>query len=86
VSHNIDGEREQVADLLRRIVVDDEFRNLFRADPRGAIAGSGISLSAQAVDQIVQTADLGPSVMAHMAKVEESAKCVSFFYVAVDDQ
>ena len=82
MSNSIDGEREQVAELLRKVVIDEEFRNLFRADPRSAILSSGVPLTAEAVDQIVRTADLAPSVMAHMEEAEEVAKCIFFFIAA----
>jgi hypothetical protein len=83
MSENIKQEREQVAALLRKFVVDDEFRHAFEADPRAAIAGSGLPLSAEATDQIVASASSVPSVLAHMEGTEEISKF--FFYAKVVD-
>ena len=82
--HSIDEEREQIAALLRKIIVDDEFRNSFRADPRTAIAASGVPLSAEAADKIVRSQELAPSVMAHMEGTEEVSKF--FFFALAFDQ
>lgn len=77
-------EREQVAALLRKVVVDDEYRRAFEADPRAAIASSGIPLSKEATDQIVSSVELVPSVLAHMEGTEEISK-VFFFAKVIDD-
>lgn len=71
-------EREQIAALLRKIVVDDEFRNSFEADPRAAINSSGIGLSREAVDKLVSSVELVPSVLAHMEDGEEVSKIIFF--------
>lgn len=74
-------EREQIAALLRKIVVDDEFRNSFEADPRAAIARSGVSLSTESVNKLVSSIELVPSVLAHMEDTDEVSKF--FFYAKV---
>jgi len=79
-----DDEREQLAALLRRIVVDDTFRNAFEADPRATIASSGIDLSAAAVEKILASVELVPSVMAHMEGTEDISKAI-FFAKVIDD-
>jgi putative modified peptide len=76
-----DTEREQLAALLRKVIVDDDFRNSFEADPRAAIARSGIALSQEASDKLVQSVELVPSVMAHMEGTEDVSK--AFFYAKV---
>ncbi len=78
---SIDAEREQLAALLRKVIVDNEFRNSFEADPRTAIAGSGIALSPEAADKLVHSVELVPSVMAHMDGTEDISK--AFFYAKV---
>ena len=80
----IANERQQVAALLSKIVVDDEYRRAFEADPRAAIAKSGIPLSKEATDKIVSSVELVPSVLAHMEGSDEIAKFV-FFARVIDD-
>jgi hypothetical protein len=77
-------EREQIAALLRLVIVDSEFRSAFNADPQAAIAGSGVKLSSQAVEQIVASADQVPSVLAHMEGTDGIAKFI-FFAKVIDD-
>lgn len=79
-----DVEREQVAQLLSKIIVDEDFRNAFRADPRAAIASSGVPLSAEAADKIVHSSELAPSVLAHMEGTEDISKFF-FFALAYDE-
>jgi hypothetical protein len=71
------NEREQIATLLRKIIIDDEFRTSFEADPRQAIGRSGVSLSADAVDKLVSTVELVPSVLAHLDDTDDVSK---FFF------
>jgi hypothetical protein len=77
-------EREQVAALLRLVIVDSEFRNAFDADPRAAIANSGVKLSSQAVEQIVASADQVPAVLAHMEGTDGISKFI-FFAKVIED-
>lgn len=83
-SQSRDEEREQIAALLRQVIVDTEFRNAFEADPRAAITSSGISLSPQAVDKIVESADRVPAVTAHMEGTDNISKV--FFFAKVIDE
>jgi hypothetical protein len=83
-SQSRDEEREQIAALLRQVIVDTQFRHAFEADPRTAIASSGISLSPQAVDKIVESADRVPAVTAHMEGTDNISKV--FFFAKVIDE
>jgi hypothetical protein len=77
-------EREQIATLLRQVIVDTKFRNAFDADPREAIVSSGISLSPQTIDKIVEGAERVPAVTAHMEGTGEISKI--FFFAKVIDE
>ena len=82
---SITQEREQIAALLSKIIVDDEFRGAFEADPAAAIAASGITLSADATEKIVRSSELVPSVLAHMEGTDEVGKFF-FFFAVTDDE
>ena len=69
------NEREQVAALLSKIIIDEEFRNAFEADPRQAVIQSGVSLSPEAVDTLVSTIELVPSVLAHSDEYKIKMTC-----------
>jgi hypothetical protein len=72
-------DRDQIAELMRRVVADGEFRLAFEADPRAAIASSGITLAPQTVEQVAASVGLVPSVAFHTDASDVSA----FFFFAL---
>jgi hypothetical protein len=72
-------DRDQIAELMRRVVADSEFRLAFEADPRAAIASSGIALAPQTVEQVAASVGLVPSVAFHTDASDVSA----FFFFAL---
>lgn len=81
---SISAERQQIAALLRKVIVDEEFRNSFEADPRTAVAASGIAMSPEASEKLMKSLDLIPSVLAHMEGTEDIAKVFVFAKVIED--
>jgi hypothetical protein len=73
------NDREQIAELMRRVVADSEFRQAFEADPRAAIASSGIALAPQTVEKVAASIGLVPSVAFHTDAEDVSA----FFFFAL---
>ena len=65
-------EREQIAQLLQRIITDAEFRTLFLADPAQAIESSGAELSHHLATRIIEGMDLLPQVTAHAAAMSQA--------------
>jgi hypothetical protein len=61
------------------VVADSEFRQAFEADPRAAIASSGIALAPQTVEQVAASIGLVPSVAFHTDAEDVSA----FFFFAL---
>jgi hypothetical protein len=72
-------DRDQIAELMRKVVADSEFRLAFEADPRAAIASSGIALAPQTVEQVAASVGLVPSVAFHTDASDVSA----FFFFAL---
>ena len=77
-----ENDREQIAELLSRVVADLEFRHAFEADPRAAIASSGIALAPRTVEQLAESANLVPSVAFHTDASDISA--IIFFAKNID--
>jgi len=73
------NDREQIAELMRRVVADSEFRQAFETDPRAAIASSGIALAPETVEKVAASIGLVPSVAFHTDAEDVSA----FFFFAL---
>jgi|HubBroStandDraft_2_1064218.scaffolds.fasta_scaffold678983_1 hypothetical protein len=72
-------DRQQIAELMRKVVADSEFRQAFQTDPRAAIASSGIELAPQTIEQVSASVSLVPSVAFHTDASDVSA----FFFFAL---